>query len=159
MYLTPIRIIALALPAVLALAACGQVTGLSDDYQYDLVDGGTSPEGAADGAATDGPAAADAAKQCTPAQTLSAAKRLNQDNGTQLCKTCLASSCCIDVDTCAANNECSRLLSCKVDCTEKTGADRTQCLKSCNSNSTSALFNAGVGACAAAACSKECAFN
>lgn len=169
MYLTPIRIVALALPAVLVLvlAACGQVTGLSDDYQYDL-EGGAKTDGATgDGAKTDGAtsdgatdAGVDATNKCSAGQTLKASQKMDGLNGSQLCKTCLAGSCCNDIDTCTSNPDCNHVFSCKLDCTEKPTSERTQCFKSCTiSGGPSPVYQATIGACGAAACTKECGLN
>lgn len=161
MHLTPIRVGALAV----ALVACGQVTGLSDDYEFDLVDGGSSatPDGGADATKADGSAdgatdaAADASKQCTPAQALKTAQKLSSINGSQACKTCLATGCCMDVDTCTNNTDCSHVLDCKLDCTTKQGNQRFECFKGCTvSGTTPPLYTNGVGACATASCKQEC---
>jgi len=169
MYFTPIRLAALALPAVLAVAACGQVTGLSDDYTYDLEGGAaTGDGGAADGATTDATtgdgatdAGADATNKCSTNQTVKAAQKLQNYNGTQLCKTCLAGSCCNDVDTCSANSDCNHVFSCKLDCTEKSLSERSQCFKSCtvSGGGTGPVYQSTIGACAPAACTKECGLN
>jgi hypothetical protein len=166
MYLTPIRVTALALIGLVSVAACGQVTGLSNDYQYDL-EGGAAADGAADGAKTDGTTTGDGAtdaatgtdatNKCSTSQTVKANQRLQQYNGTELCKTCLATSCCNDVDTCASNGDCNHVFSCKLDCTEKPPVERTQCFKSCTVNGgPSPLYQTTVGACAPAACSTQC---
>jgi len=169
MYLTPIRIAALTLPAVLALAACGQVTGLSDDYQYDLEGGAAATtDGSVDGAKTDSAtrdgatdAGVDATNKCSAGQTLKASQKMEGLNGSQLCKTCLAGSCCNDVDTCSSNADCNHVFSCKLDCTEKSAAERTQCFKSCtiSGGGPSPIYQATVGVCGAAACTKECGLN
>jgi hypothetical protein len=153
---------------MLAIAACGQVTGLSDDYTYDLEGGAATADGGGDSAKTDGPtgdgatdAGFDATNKCTTAQTLATSKKLNNNfNGTQLCKTCLATSCCNDVDTCTATQECNRVLACKLDCTEKQPGERPACFKACTlgGSTPSPVFQSGVAMCAAAACARECAF-
>lgn len=165
MHLTPIWLSALALATALVVGACGQVTGLSDDYTYDL-EGGATGDGASDGATTaDGAAtgdgasdaARDAANRCTTVQTLKATQTLANYNGTMTCNTCLARSCCTDVDTCSVNQECDKALGCKLDCTQGPASDRTQCFKSCpGSGSPNSLFTTTVGACSASACKQEC---
>jgi hypothetical protein len=167
MYLTRVRLLTLAVPVALAVAACGQVTGLSDDYTYDLeagaaaADGATTDAAKADGATGDGAtdAGVDATNKCTTAQTVATAKKLNNGfNGTQLCKTCLATSCCSDVDTCTANGDCNHVLGCKLDCTEKQAAERNACFKMCTlaGNTQSTVFQSTVAPCAAAACTSQC---
>lgn len=177
MHLTPIRFVTcfLALPfgLVVGTGACGQVTGLSNDYVYDLQEDGGAAAGDASGdaatadapksdAPTDAPTdTADAAK-CSLAQANSTQQRLNQTNGSNACKLCLATACCTDVDSCLNANECKRALSCRLDCTTMTGVDRQDCFTTCNSNSggntTPPAYTNGVGACSAAACSTPCAF-
>lgn len=169
MHLTPIRLTRLAplaLATALVVGACGQVTGLSDDYTYDL-EGGATADGASEGATTgDGAAtgdgasdaAADATNKCTTAQTVNATKKLQNYNGTVLCKTCLASGCCNDVDTCSNNSDCSRVLSCKLDCTEKQLSERTQCFKACatSGGGASSVYQTTVGVCGPTVCKQEC---
>jgi hypothetical protein len=162
---TPIRIGILALPVLVAAAACGQVTGLSNDYTYDLEGGASAADGATgDGATTDGTAgeggdsgAPDATNKCSQSDSFKAAQRLSQFNGTQVCKTCLASSCCTDVDTCTSNGDCDHVLSCELDCTEKPVGQRSECFKQCTVNGGKpAVFTNGVLACASGACSNPC---
>ncbi len=165
MHLTPIRLSALALATALLVGACGQVTGLSDDYTYDL-EGGATGDGSSEGATTgDGAAsgdgssdaARDAANKCTTAQTLATTQTLQSYNGTTICNTCLARACCTDVDTCSLNQECDKVLGCKLDCTQGAPGDRAQCLKSCTSSGNpNSLFTTTVGACSGAACRQEC---
>lgn len=165
MHLTRTRLAAVALVSALALAACGQVTGLSDDYTYDL-EGGASADGAAgdatksDGATEAGDAGVDATNKCTTAQTVAAAKKLNTGglNGTQICKSCLAASCCTDIDTCTTNPDCTRTLGCKLDCTEKQPSERPGCFKSCSGGTPSTVFQSGIAQCSAGACATQCGF-
>jgi hypothetical protein len=168
MQLTPIRIVFFALPSLLAVAACGQVTGLSNDYQFDLADGSSSATGDASGdaSASDGSSstdaradAADAAPKCSTAQTTLAATRLNQFAGTPACKSCLASSCCTDIEPCTSASECRRSLSCRLDCTDKPADQQHDCYNNCtNGNPPPAVYAQGVGACSAASCKTQCAF-
>lgn len=188
MHLTPIRI-APTLSAIGALGAfcalvvgagaCGQVTGLSNDYLFDLqedggtardasggdattVEGGSKTDAPAD-APTDTGAGADAAT-CSAAQAQSTQLRMTQLNGSTGCKQCLASDCCTTVDSCLNVSECKRALSCRLDCTTMSGIDRHTCFNACNSNSggntTPESYTSGVGACAASACAATtaCAF-
>ena len=163
-----VLVLALVL-ATCGLAACGQVTGLSDDYLFDLTEGGAaSGDASADAPKGDAPTAVDAttdardaaAKACTATETASALEHLAAFGGTTTCKTCLAGKCCTDVVQCAGTNECSRVLSCKLDCTERQGADRASCYKNCNNNNGGppSLYTNGVGACSMASCASECAF-
>ncbi len=168
MHLTPLRLAPsapLALVTALVVAACGQVTGLSDDYTYDLEGGAQAADAASEGAATgdgatrDGAseATADAAHKCTATESLKTALTLKNYNGTTVCKTCLDTSCCTDVDTCALNAECSKVLGCKLDCTEQPTGDRSQCFKSCTtSGNPNTLFATTVGTCSASGCKPEC---
>ncbi|MDB4935499.1 MAG: hypothetical protein JWP87_2471 [Labilithrix sp.] len=175
MQYTTLRFASLGLPFVLVVgsaAACGQVTGLSNDYEFDLVEGGGADGGAGGDAKLDGPSsdasttdapgldAADAANKCTTAETATALQRLNTLGGTTSCKTCLAPACCKDIDVCFHNPDCSSVLECKLDCTTRTSAERQQCFKSCNSGGGGVpdLYTSGMGACAASACKSECAF-
>lgn len=167
---TRIRILAVSLGALAGLAACGQVTGLSDDYLFDLTEGGAATGGDASGDASKsdapgtGDAAADArdatARACTVPETTNALQHLQAFGGTALCKTCLAGKCCTDVVECAGKSECGRVLGCKLDCTERSGVDRTNCYKSCNNSNGGPpmLFTNGVGACSTASCASDCAF-
>ena len=174
MYYTPLTAALLTLPIMLAVAGgCGQVTGLSDDYQYDLEGGTTSVDGGGgggtDGAAkTDAPTTAeggtdsgvDPINKCSNSQSVKAGQRLNNYNGAPLCKSCLATSCCNDVETCAANADCNHVFSCKLDCTDKPAEQRTQCFKTCTVNGgPSPLYQTTIGACGPAACTKECGLN
>jgi hypothetical protein len=176
MQLTPIRFATFALAVPLALVvgtgACGQVTGLSNDYLFDLQeDGGAAGDAKGDAATTDGPksdAPSDApgdtavdAATCSTGQAGSIELRLMQINGAMACKDCLANDCCTDVDTCLNVQECRRALSCRLDCTTRSGTDKHDCFNTCNSNSggnsTPPSYTNGVGACAAS-CSTTCAF-
>jgi hypothetical protein len=178
MQLTPFRLVtfALALPLVLVVGtgACGQVTGLSNDYVFDLHEDGGAAAGDAkgdtattDGSKSDAPTDAPSdtavdAPTCSAGQAGSIELRLTQLGGTTQCKGCLANDCCTDVDSCLNVQECKRALSCRLDCTTRTGTDRHDCFVTCNSNSggnsTPPSYTNGVGACSMAACSTTCAF-
>ncbi len=157
-------------------AACGQVTGLSNDYVFDLQeDGGGSAtadakadtaatgDGAMTDGATDSAVGVDAAT-CSSAQAGNTELRLTQFNGSTACKTCLADDCCMDVDSCLNVSECRRALQCRLDCTTMAGTDRHSCFQTCNSNTggntTPMSYTSGVGACAVSKCSAitACAF-
>jgi hypothetical protein len=169
------RTLALSVPLllgglVLTASACGQVTGLSNDYVFDLTedggggldangDGAPSADAKGDAIAAD---AADAAPKCSTTQVVTATARMSQMNGLMACKQCLANSCCTDVDTCANTSDCKRALSCRLDCTTRTNSsDRADCFSTCQNgggNPTPATFTSGVGACTKASCDATCAF-
>ena len=167
MYLTRSRICLLALPCVLAVA-CGQVTGLSNDYQFDLTDGGTTSGDAAADAHPDSPSSVEAGpdagsgpKCSTAERTLATANLATIDkNGAPDCRTCLVDACCSDIDTCASapvgttNSECKRALSCRLDCTTRSGSDRTDCLSQC----TSPVVFAKLSVCSSSNCMGTCGF-
>jgi hypothetical protein len=176
MQLTPIRVLVAVLVLATCAAACGQVTGLSNDYVYDLQeDGGAASaadakadstaaaDGAMTDAAADSPVGVDAAV-CSAAQAGNTELRLTQFNGSMGCKTCLADDCCTDVDSCLNVSECRKALSCRLNCTTLSGIDRHTCFQTCASNSggntTPMSYTSGVGACAASKCNagSDCAF-
>jgi hypothetical protein len=177
MQLTPIRqragvTVALVVPLVLVLTtgACGQVTGLSNDYLFDLQeDGGridANGDAAASADAPKGDAIADAladraAPKCSVAQAASAMLRMSQYGGEVACKNCLADNCCTEVETCSSKPECDRAFSCRLDCTPLTGTDRHDCFNQCmngGSNATPASWTSGVAACSKSSCDSICAF-
>lgn len=159
---------------VAAAAACGQVTGLSDDYDFDLVveggvrndasDGSSGGDAATSDAPTDGSAVSDAPRDatntCTAGQTATAVQSLNTYNGTPTCKACLAPACCTDVETCFNNTPCSKALACRLDCTARNSAERTQCFTACDNvgGGPPPLYVNGIASCAASACKQQCGF-
>lgn len=163
---------ALVVPFVLVVGtgACGQVTGLSNDYLFDLQEDGGGIDASSDATASaDGPKAdaisdatadtADAAR-CSATQTASATVRMSQMNGLAACKQCLASDCCTDVETCTSTSDCRRALSCRLDCTTRTGTDRHDCFNSCQNgggNPTPDTFTNGIAACSKSSCDAICA--
>lgn len=156
------RCVTIALPLAFAVLACGQVTGLSDDYQFDLVDGGPSKaDGAGDATKVDSPVGDSAldvrpANACTPQATAAALAKMS--GGTADCKVCLASLCCADVETCASAAECQKVFSCKLDCTDQ-GDQRAQCLSRCSNGGPGAqAYASGVGQCGGHSCKTECGF-
>lgn len=151
------------------LAACGQITGLSDDYDFDLVaEGGALTDASSDGAPTDAAsdrgattdAPRDASNACSTVQTAAALQRLDKSGGTTLCKACLAAGCCTDVDACLDNQPCSRVLDCKLGCTTQGANNQAQCFKGCDNTGGGppALYTNGIAACSAAACKQQCGF-
>jgi hypothetical protein len=156
--------LALGVSAALVAGGCGQLTGLSNDYTYDLAEGGDASkgDGAVDGAAdaADAADASDAGKCSTSAANTTEAK-LAQAVGSATCKSCLAYSCCTTVDTCVNTQSCKQHLFCVLDCTSIQAAnDRASCLSNnCNNGGgATALFTNGVGQCAGVACKAECGF-
>jgi Tfp pilus assembly protein PilW len=152
--------LALGAPVALVAGGCGQLTGLSNDYTYDLSEGGdASSDGAVD-AAADAADASDAGK-CSAAAAATTATKLAQTNGSAVCEACLASSCCTSVDSCVAVASCKSHFFCLLDCTSIQAAnDRASCVKNCSNGGSSAtpLFTNGVGQCAGVACKTECGF-
>jgi hypothetical protein len=159
------RVVLVALPLALGVSAalvasgCGQLTGLSNDYTYDLAEAGdASGDGAVDGAA-DAADASDAGK-CSAAAAATSAGKLAQAKGSALCEACLANNCCTTVDSCIASS-CKQHLFCVVGCTSIQAAnDRTSCLNNCTNGGSAATasFTNGVGQCAGVACKTECGF-
>jgi hypothetical protein len=178
MQLTPIRrrtgvvtaTLVVPLLLVLTTGACGQVTGLSNDYLFDLQNDGGGVDAKGDASASaDGPkgdAIADAsgdraAPKCSLAQATSAQVRMSQMNGLMECKDCLANNCCTDVEACASATECRRAFACRLDCTTLTGSDRHDCYNACmngGGNATPASWTSGVDACSKSSCDAICAF-
>jgi hypothetical protein len=151
----PVRIVVVL--AGLAIPACAQVTGLSDDYRYDLDAGADASNGEAsarDGSG-DGPAG-DARGQCGPSDRARAATQIDSVNGDDLpasCQTCLAASCCREIDACASGNDCSQAMRCVFQCQRSSGggSGKAQCLANCRP-----AFQQTVGSCVAASCSAAC---
>lgn len=155
-----------AVPFAAALvAACGTITGLSDDFTFDGGEGGASAgdaggDGSADagadtGGGRDGSADAKAdAGKCNASQAGQALLAM-QGTGTEPCRTCLAQSCCTDVTSC--HNDCGSRLQCDLDCTTK-GGGRTNCMDSCANDKPSTTFESGLLGCATASCGDVCGF-
>jgi hypothetical protein len=139
-----------AITLLVALGSCAQVTGLSDDYRYDLdaatVDG-------AGGDAAGGDAASDAAAgQCSSIERTRAGTELAAVSGDLLtgqCRTCLANNCCTPIDTCSKNLECQQSMRCVFQCQRENGGgnNKAQCLNNCQNT-----FARTVGACVQASC-------
>jgi hypothetical protein len=147
---------AIATLAVVAAASCAQVTGLSDDYRYDLgqnsgEDGGGSADAGREGAAG----------QCSAAERTRADLAISGANGDRLpasCRSCLASSCCAPIEQCSGNADCLQAMRCVFNCQRDTGPggnnnNKAQCLDNCG-----VLFNGLVGTCLRSSCpSPTCA--
>jgi hypothetical protein len=155
-----------AVLASILLASCGQLTGLSDDYRFDLDAGApsstTGPDGArivgdaagstVDGRAGDGASGTDAAHPpCSAADRVTATNDLAQaDLVPSACKSCLASSCCTEIETCASRSECDTAMKCVFQCQKNGGGNaRTVCLDNCKA----ATFFQTVGSCISSSCS------
>lgn len=155
---------ALLLSAVL-VGACGQITGLSDDYTYDLgaADGAAS-EGGADGpsdSSSDGVTSdvvtpgdgGDSGPRCTDSQkNVALASMAGMKN--DVCKACLAALCCTAVQPCTTQAAgCRVTLSCHLDCSEK--GNPQQCFNAQCTNATEPTFQS-LRSCATAFCNKDC---
>jgi hypothetical protein len=150
----------------LLVSACGMVTGLSDDYRYDLDassslpsgDGGTSgdggklPDGGNGGGPRDG-SGPDGSSQCGVTDRTTAQTDLTVSGGDQiptLCKNCLTGSCCIQIEGCFQNLECKTAMECVFGCQKDNGGgNKAQCLANCHNLQT---FNDTVATCARNAC-------
>jgi hypothetical protein len=130
-----------ALLVLTMVSSCGQVTGLTDDYVYDLDEPDAASEGGGDGAG-------DGGGQCSSGDRARALSSIGsaggQDVSTQ-CKTCLSESCCSEISACAADDSCDESMKCIFGC-QRTG-NRQQCLSSCGP-----AFVNTVGACLQTAC-------
>lgn len=153
---------ALVLSTVL-VSACGQVTGLSDDYTYDLgaPDGATSEGGAVDAPIGDGSSGdvmttsdgGDSGLRCTDAQRSAALSSMAQMKN-DTCKACLATRCCTAVQACTTQSSgCRMTLACHLDCGEK--GNPQQCFNTQCMNGNEVTFQA-VRSCATSFCNKEC---
>lgn len=139
--------------SLLVVGACAQVTGLSDDYRYDLVEAGSDAavtDGASRGeAGTDaGADTGSAADRCTAqerAQAQNAIVQANGDNLTATCRTCLATSCCDEIAACAGDPSCEQSMECVFGCMKS--GNRSQCLGNCSN-----VFATQVGACVQRSC-------
>jgi hypothetical protein len=140
---------------------CGQLTGLSDDYTFDLtpaVEGGSdartdSPVDASpDGDGSDGAAA------CSTAQVTVAAGRLSSFSGTPTCKACIAESCCNDVSACLGASDCKRYFTCQLACTTQAAGERAKCFNNCGGGAPPALYTSGIGTCTTTGCPTACGF-
>jgi hypothetical protein len=158
---------ACAFALVVPLGACGQVTGLSEDYRFDqLADGGTllpdSGQGSAPG--TDGgpgdanggsklDVAPDARETCASAARATATTELTNAGAEPLsaCTTCLATNCCASVGRCATSNVCNDSMKCVYGCQNKQPNPKIQCLGGCSNT-----FEETLKACIESACASSC---
>jgi hypothetical protein len=142
-------------------ASCAQVTGLSDDYRYDLAgDGSTSTTNAEAGAGDAGDGStSDARLQCSASDRSRAGTEISNAGGDSLsgpCRQCLATTCCAPIDTCANNSECQAVMKCTFSCLKENGSAtaKAQCIDNCRPGP---LFQA-VTTCAHASCASTCPF-
>ena len=151
--------VALAVGVLLPVASCAQITGLSDEYRYDLEAGaGSSEDGSAvglDASPGDARSDADARAQCSADDRTRTGTQLASASGELLspqCRTCLAASCCAPIDACAKSSDCQASMKCVFQC-QKSGsaASKRQCLSDCNV----AAFQR-VGSCAESGCAGAC---
>jgi hypothetical protein len=144
-------VFALATPA-----ACAQVTGLSDDYTFDL-DGGKRDggEGGADGSSSGD---AITPGKCSVADTSQAAEDISNANGDKIasaaCRTCLAANCCSSIHACAGDGTCKDAMSCIFGCQAKPQNEKRRCLDGCNEGAFGA-----VGTCSRQDCQQDCNLN
>jgi hypothetical protein len=145
--------------ASLASLACGQVSGLSDDYTFDLVEAGAASSDAGDSGAADAAAALDsgAPVDAGSAQCKAAASRdlANEGVGTVACRTCAADKCCGLIEACLASSGgpgCRNTLKCALACSSENA--RTACLAKCDGVQGAAF--ADVRACLQQGCSAAC---
>jgi hypothetical protein len=134
------------------LAACGMVTGLSDDYKYNLDAASSST---ADGGGTDGSSVTDAAPdtgvdagRCTAQQISSAETGLNSHGGDKLssaCESCLVATCCTQIAACLQSSPCTSVLECVMQCQDNSSVQGRQvCVDQCKSGNTSGTELVGI---------------
>ena len=121
-----------SLVVALLAAGCGQITGLSDDYTFDLEDA------AADGG-RDGGGDAATSQDAGPACKSTATNYLNgEGTGSAACRTCVGTSCCVTVNACSQSSECRNDLKCVIACSSSDGA-RQSCVAKCEGNTHNAF--------------------
>ena len=150
-------------PAALVMllaSACGQITGLSDDYHYDLdtAGGGQADASAAGDGAAD--AAPDAGERCTASEGARADRAISEAAGEEVpqqCRTCMASSCCDAISRCAQNADCAQSMKCIFNCqrTGGGGGGKNQCLNGCKPTFTMVVGACVQDYCAAPTCQLE----
>lgn len=144
---------------VLATAgsSCAQVSGLADDYRYDLVAAAPTLDATADAGEGDATvradsSASDARSTCGATERARAATQITSAGGDSLsgqCRQCLASNCCAQIGACANNADCEASMKCVFGCQNQNGGGnaKTQCLANCRTG-----FFPTVGACIQATC-------
>jgi len=141
--------VALAASAFAFAFGCGQITGLSDDYTFDLdasgVDAGNPGPNDAGRDVTDaGPPETCSAQERAAAQAVYA-----QNAGEAVpaaCRSCLAQSCCEESAACGADEGCAASMKCLFECQRR--ANPAQCSRECR-----AVFDDVMGACVQRSCS------
>lgn len=134
---------ALGLVCVCALAGCGMVTGLSNDYKFVPDDAAAGGDGGSDGA-SGGDGQADAANACGAGAFTCATP------------TCLA-NCCDEGAACWDSATCKQYAECRRGCAVR----NSECLGRCESNAPSEardLFDK-VNSCLPSGCKNPCGFN
>jgi hypothetical protein len=148
------------LTASIVLVSCGALTGLSDDFRYDLDGGSSGSSGtASDGQAGDGAAAADGGddgaasvrQQCNTAEKQQASTEMAAVDplSAGTCRNCLASNCCLDIDRCAKDTKCADSMKCVFQCIRDNGGGGAKqvCVNNCDPT-----FMATLGSCLRDAC-------
>lgn len=135
----------LALAAVMVSAtllimvcSCAQVTGLSDEYRYDLGDAASGTD------ASEVDAGANAGDRCDSTDRTRTQSMITEAGGERIasrCRSCMAANCCDEIQKCAQTDECTQSMKCVFGC-QQSGGGKNQCIKSCNSS-----FDRLVGAC------------
>jgi hypothetical protein len=127
-------------PLLLAasIVACAQVTGLGDEYTFDL-DAGAGADAVDEAVATTDGAPAPV---CSGQAGVSAHGILDGLKGASECMTCFADQCCVEVVDCwpqSGSSDCRNRFECILRCTEKTQRDeRDKCFGDCSSKSDTA---------------------
>src|SRR5688572_9056272 len=143
-----------SLVIALSIVACAQVTGLSDDYKFDLdaaADGGEGGTSGGDGATpfVDG-------GKCSASDQSTASTDIRNANGDKvplLCRTCLVANCCTPIHLCAGLNVCRDSMRCIFNCQDKVQQnEKATCLRQCDDTA----FNTAVGTCVTQDCQQAC---
>lgn len=147
-------VIAVGALAIVLVSSCGQITGLSDDYRYDLAEAGAEGDGSA--TAEGGPR--DAGNACDLTERSRAQRTISEAGGetvSQQCRTCMASSCCDRIAECAQSDDCMQAMKCIFNC-QKTGGGggggKNQCLANCRGTFTTIVGSCVEQECAAPTC-------
>lgn len=117
---------------------CGQVTGLSDDYTFDLADAAGSSDAAAGDAKADGAATGDGAtgsgdSGSATCKAQATAYLTTENAGSAVCRTCVANNCCTGVNACSPSSACRNDLKCVLDCSTS-DVGRQACVSKCQAN-------------------------
>jgi hypothetical protein len=161
MALRSVFVCALAAAAGLVfVVACGEVTGLSDDYTFDGGGEGASASGDASDGGTESGSTTDAGS-CGPIAADAAAHNPTILGASDVCRSCLSQKCCVEVVECSLANDCAKRLNCNAACTRSGGGGGgggvKDCIANCSDTTPPASY-AKVGACADTNCSTTCGF-